>query len=44
METITELRKIADRIGLGEYPVELEAIYEDQKDSEEKAQRGNHVE
>ena len=33
MEMKTELRQIADRIGLGEYPVELEAIYEAQKGS-----------
>ena len=37
METITELRQIADRIGLGEYPPELEAIYEAQKGSTAKA-------
>ena len=27
----TELRRLADRLGLGEYPVELEAVYEAQK-------------
>ena len=37
MEVKTELRQIADRIGLGEYPVELEAIYEAQKGSTAKA-------
>ena len=37
MENITELRQIADRIGLGEYPPELEAIYEAQKGSTAKA-------
>lgn len=33
METKTELRQIADRIGLGEYPIELEAVFEAQKGS-----------
>lgn len=33
MEAKTELRQLADRIGLGEYPVELEEFYEAQKGS-----------
>ena len=33
METQTELRQIADRLGLGEYPEELEGYYEAQKGS-----------
>lgn len=37
METKTELRQIADRIGLGAYPQELEPFYEAQKNSAEPA-------
>ena len=37
MGTKTALRQIADRIGLGEYPEELEAIYEKLKDSAQPA-------
>lgn len=33
MEMKTELRQIADRLGLGEYPEALEAVYEAQKGS-----------
>lgn len=33
MEEKTELRQIADRLGLGEYPAELEAVYETLKGS-----------
>lgn len=37
MEEITALRKIANNIGLGEYPQELEPFYERQKESMEPA-------